>query len=102
MKPPVLTSTEVRPLDSSTSRAASSGRSCRQAVYAPSLSAMMRCLSFRRGSCHSGVVVLSHVPPDLLQVVHAGLAGAFLPGEDAHGGDAVEFHLGQGPEEQVP
>src|SRR3954467_12033567 len=40
MKPPVLTSTEVRPLACSTSRACASGRSCRHAVYAPSLRAM--------------------------------------------------------------
>ena len=30
------------------------------------------------------------------------LAGAFLPGEDAHGRDAVEPHLGQRGEEDVP
>src|SRR6185312_9687316 len=46
--------------------------------------------------------VLGQVLPDLLQVVRGGLAGSFLPGEDAHGGDAVEVHLGEGPEEDVP
>src|SRR5215831_19018305 len=46
--------------------------------------------------------VLGQVPPDLLEVVRGGLAGSFLPGEDAHGGDAVEVHLGEGAEEDVP
>src|SRR3954469_1320131 len=40
MKPPVLTSTELSPFDFSTSRASASGRSCKQAVYAPSFSAI--------------------------------------------------------------
>jgi hypothetical protein len=46
--------------------------------------------------------VLGEVLADLLQVADRGLAGSFLPGEDAHGGDAVEVHLGQGAEEDVP
>src|SRR5689334_25179618 len=50
----------------------------------------------------AGPAVLGQVAADLLQVVDGGLAGAFFPGEDAHGGDAVELHLGQGAEEDVP
>src|SRR5262244_846132 len=49
-----------------------------------------------------GPAVLGQVAADLLQVVDRGLAGPFLPGEDAHGGDAVELHLGEGAEEDVP
>src|SRR5688572_6731253 len=61
MKPPVLTSTDVRPLACSTSRASLRGRSCRQAVYAPSLRAM-ELIAFR--SVRGG------------QAGGAGLAGA--------------------------
>src|SRR5213076_1971694 len=46
--------------------------------------------------------VLGEVPLDLLEVVRRRLAGAFFPGEDADGGDAIELDLGQGGEEDVP
>src|SRR5215469_14272397 len=50
----------------------------------------------------SGMAVLGQVAPDLFPVAHRGFARPFLPGEDAHGGDAVEVYLGQGAEEGIP
>src|SRR6266568_2794938 len=44
----------------------------------------------------SAMAVLSQIVPDLLQVVHRGFAGSFLPGEDAHGVDAAD-EVDRGP-----
>src|SRR3981081_1003699 len=57
----------------------------------------------RSGPCAScRPSVLRDVPPDLFEVMSRRLPGPFLPGEDAHGRDAVELHVGQRPEEDVP